>query len=214
MNSAFWDDSWTRIDPARVRAYADSFDASPDPMIRFLLSRGAKTVCDAGCGCGVYAAKLCSFGFEVYGFDLSPAAVRLSQRLLAERGFPAADFRAADISDTGFPDGQFDAVVARDVLDHLSLKSARRAALELLRVAKPGGCVVLTVDALDAEYESEPHVVSPDGDYVFTDGNRRGMTFHSYTPETLSPLFPGCTALLLASSEAGFTAAFEANHKQ
>lgn len=207
--SAFWENSWSKIDPARVAAYVGSLDPSPDTIIQYLLSRGAKTVCDAGCGCGAYAAKLCFFGFSVSGFDLSPAAVRLAQALLAERGFATKGFRAADISETGFPNSRFDAVVARDVLDHLSLKSARRTAAELLRIAKPGGCVVLTLDAADEEYESEPHVLSPDGDYLYTDGKRCGMVFHPYTPETLSPLFPGRTMRLLASSETGFTAAFQ-----
>ena len=35
-------------------------------------------------GCGAYAAKLCSFGFAVSGFDLSPAAVRLAKGELSE----------------------------------------------------------------------------------------------------------------------------------
>ena len=207
----FWEDSWKRIDPARAAAYFEAFDDAPDAVARYLRSRGAKTVCDAGCGCGAYSRKLFALGFAVSGFDLSPAAVALARTLLEKCGCPAEGFRAADLADTGFPDGQFDAVVARDVLDHMPLHDARRAARELLRIVRPGGSLLLTLDAADGEYESAPHAVSPEGDYVFTDGKWRGMVFHPYTPEDAAALFPGCALRLLEASEAGFTAAVEIN---
>lgn len=209
----FWEASWQRIAPELAAAYAARFDETPDAVTRCLQACGAETVCDAGCGCGAYARKLFSLGFSVSGFDLSPTAVSLARALLEESGFPDADFRACDIRSTGFPDGRFDAAVARDVLDHMSLRDASAAAAELLRIVKPGGRVLLTLDAADAEYEAEPHAVSPDGDYLYTDGRRRGMVFHPYTPESLAALFPGCAMRLLETSDTGFTAAFERNKR-
>ena len=204
----FWQDSWKRFGADRAAAFYKAFDDAPDEITGYLKAQGADKVCDAGCGCGAYARRLFALGFSVSGFDLSPDAVSLAQSLLAESGFPAEDFRVADVSYTGFPDGCFDAVVARDVLDHVSLLCGQRAARELLRIVRPGGSVLLCLDFPDNEYESEPHAVSPDGDYVFTGGKWRGMAFHPYTPEAAASLFPGCPMQLLDESETGFTAAF------
>lgn len=70
-------------------------------------------------------------------------------------------------------------------------KSARsRATKELCRITKPGGIVLITLDSLDEEYETETHVVNEDGDYVFTDGKWNGMVFHPYSQEEVYEIIP------------------------
>lgn len=48
----------------------------------------------------------------------------------------------------------------------------------------------MTLDALDREYETEPHTVNSDGDYVYTAGKWRGMVFHPYTARELRGSLP------------------------
>ena len=43
------------------------------------------------------------------------------------------------------------------------------AVKELLRIVRPGGWVVITLDTADG-YESEPHEINEDGDWLFTHG--------------------------------------------
>lgn len=93
-------------------------------------------------------------------------------------------------------------MVCRDVLDHLPLREARAALEELLRILRPGGCLLLTLDETDEDYEAQPHTLSPDGDYEYTDGKWKGMVFHPYPPEELEKLTGGRHALL-SSSEKG-----------
>ena len=38
--------------------------------------------------------------------------------------------------------------------------------------------------------EDEPHTVTQDGDYVFTDGKWKGMVFHPYRQEEVYELIP------------------------
>lgn len=130
----FWTESWRNVDPERIKAYIHSIDMEPDSMIRKLQQYGAKTVCDAGCGCGIYCAKLLHNGFSVAGFDVSKDAVQI-----AKCNAPIADLKAADIRMTGYEIGSFDAVISRDVLDHMTKEDARLALLELGRIVKPGG---------------------------------------------------------------------------
>ena len=107
----FWSESWKTVDPKRIAEYVKSMDMAPDEMIRMLRQHQAKTVCDAGCGCGIYCTKLLRNGFSVFGFDVSEDAVQI-----AKRNAPEAELKAADIRMTGYDSDSFDAVISRDVL--------------------------------------------------------------------------------------------------
>lgn len=186
---SFWDSSWNRIDPNRITEYIDSFDMGTDEIIDTLHQYGVQSVCDAGCGCGIYAAKLASNGFAVSGFDVSARAVEIAQSLIQKAGC-SADFKTASILDTGYADNQFDCVVSRDVLDHISKADAVVALKELCRITKPGGIVLFTLDSLDEEYETETHIVNSDGDYSFSDGKWNGMVFHPYNRDEVCEIIP------------------------
>ena len=206
---AFWDRIWGSTEPSRLAEYASRFDMSEDPMIRYLKERGAVTVCDAGCGCGLYALKLARHGFAVCGFDISEAAVWLAKQLLSENGFPVREFRRRIVLDSGCEDGQFDAVICRSVIDHLPLRDGAAAVRELLRIVRPGGSLLLTLDGRDAEYDSEPHTVDEDGDFLYKSGKWSGMVFHPYTPEEIGSLTAGYEVSLSGTPETGYTVMIE-----
>lgn len=209
INKAFWDRTWEAIAPERISSYAASFDTAEDAIIAFLQKRKVKTVCDAGCGCGVYSLKLARFGFAVSGFDIAEDAVLLTQKLLSENGYLAKDFKRANVLSTGYPSKCFDAVVARDVIDHMPIKQGMDAVKELLRIVRPGGFVLLTLDVTDSEYESEPHETSIDGDYLFNGGKWNGMAFHPYSALEIKKLADGSKYKMLPSNENGFIVALD-----
>lgn len=208
----FWEQTWKLADNERIAQYLAHFDLAEDAIIRQLEGRHAKTVCDAGCGCGAYSLKLARFGFSVSGFDVSEDAVALTKRLLTEYGYPAQHFHTSDILATDYADGQFDAVVALDVLDHMPIREGIAALKELLRIVEPGGCVLLTLDKTDDEYESETHDTNSDGDYLYTSGKWSGMAFHPYTEDEIVRLTKGFSARIIETTDAGFTVAVEKNH--
>lgn len=187
--ASFWDASWETLAPERLEAYHKSFDRTPDETIALLRRFGVRSVCDAGCGCGIYAWKLAENGFCVSGFDISAHAVTLAQVLLRQTSC-SATLRTASILDTGYPDGAFDCVLSRDVIDHLYHREAVKAILELCRITRPGGLVLFTLDPLDEEYRTQPHVLNENGDYLYTAGKWRGMVFHPYSREEISALVP------------------------
>lgn len=188
-DTGFWVNSWMHVDAERITEYMHTFDMGADEIIAALHRHGVQSVCDAGCGCGIYALKLAANGFAVSGFDVSANAVELAQALLG-RTAHSADLKTASILATGYADGQFDCVISRDVLDHISKKDAIQAVEELCRITKPGGIVVFTLDPLDEEYETETHIVNADGDYVYTDGKWNGMIFHPYVREEVCEIIP------------------------
>ncbi|MFF3851199.1 class I SAM-dependent methyltransferase [Streptomyces sp. NPDC002328] len=70
--------------------------------------------------------------------DAEPSMVEL-----AVRAVPAADVRVAALPELPFADGEFDAVVANFVLNHVG--RPRVALAELRRVMKSGGRIALTI---------------------------------------------------------------------
>lgn len=201
---AFWEHSWQGVDPDRVAKYVENFDADGDGILAALRRRGVQSVCDAGCGCGVYTAKLAAGGFSVSAFDVSARAVEIARKLVRSAGY-SADFKTAGILDTGYESACFDGVLSRDVLDHLRKADAALAVQELCRITKPGGVVLFTLDASDEEYETQPHTVNADGDYLFTSGKWRGMVFHPYSREEVSAIIPSGTACEIAEKDGELT---------
>lgn len=189
----FWEHSWETISSQRILEYVDAHDLEPDDLIQQLHLRNAKTVCDAGCGCGIYSLKLTANGFLVSGFDVSARAVEIASDLVRQAGYQA-ELRQGSVLSTPYPGESFDGVICRDVLDHMGKSDSAAAIRELLRITAPGGLVVISVDHTDEEYETETHFVSDDGDYVFTRGKWEGMVFHPYTREELLQLVPENTA--------------------
>src|SRR3989344_9097473 len=104
-------------------------------VILNLVRRHAKdsthNILDAGCGTGLLAKKLQSFG-KVTGVDISPEAIKYAKK----RG---VDARLASIAKLPFKKATFDLVVSVDVLYHQKVKNDRTALLEFKRVLKPGG---------------------------------------------------------------------------
>ena len=186
---SFWENSWKSIDPNRIAAYINTFNMEPDNLINILHQNHIHSVCDAGCGCGIYALKLAANGFCVSGFDVSAHAIEISQMLL-DKASLTAELKTASILTTGYTDGQFDCVISRDVLDHMSKTDATIAIKELCRITKDGGLILFTLDFLDEEYKTEPHSINMDGDYVYTDGKWKGMVFHPYDRKMVYEIIP------------------------
>ena len=119
----------------------------------------APTVLDVGSGTGFYVQRWQELGAaSVTASDLTDVAAR---KLAAE--FPAADVRQLDVTGD-LPDdllGRFDVVSAMDVLFHIVDDKAYVAALmNLGRLVKPGGHVILSENLLHGPEQRAVHQVS------------------------------------------------------
>ena len=99
-------------------------------------------VLEIGCGRGGFARYLAERGANVVAADFSPAAVEITNRLLSDQ--ENADAVVADIEALEFASDTFDLVISLDTIEHVP--SPKTAVSELVRVAKPGGKVIITTN--------------------------------------------------------------------
>ncbi len=96
-----------------------------------------------GCGTGyMITLPLRLSGYDVVGVDLDPASVDYGKRLLAEAGLDDGALAVADLRDLA---GELDAVIASEVLEHLSDPELDRALASIRAKLAPGGRLLVTV---------------------------------------------------------------------
>jgi len=110
----------------------------------FSLARPLKglTFLDAGCGTGNYALEAASKGAIVTGADYSREMLSRASGKARKEGVNIG-LCLADIASLPFHDGQFD--IALSVCALCFIRDRQRALLEMHRVLRPGGRVVVAV---------------------------------------------------------------------
>lgn len=98
----------------------------------------AGPILDAGSGPGHWSGLLQSYGCDIRGIDMVPEFVDS-----ASRRFPLVNFEIGDILNTAFNDSSFGGVLAWYSLIHLQPESRKEALIELGRVLRPGGTILL-----------------------------------------------------------------------
>lgn len=122
----------------RSRYKADDF--MPE-MIRFERARGL-SVLEVGCGIGTDLVQFAKHGAAVVGVDLTIAGARLAHANLSANRQPGSTL-VADGEALPLGSNSFDLVYSWGVIHHTP--DTERAALEMVRVAKPGGRVIVMV---------------------------------------------------------------------
>ena len=97
---------------------------------------------DAGCGTGRHAAALAAAGHRTVGVDQSEEMLAIARTKV-----PDAEFRVGDLTVLPAEDASFDVAVSSLAITHLP--DPAPAIVELARVVRPGGTVVI----------SDPHPV-------------------------------------------------------
>jgi SAM-dependent methyltransferase len=135
---SFWDARTAGTDAAELPPRA------PDPYELSLLDAlgpvDGLQVLELGCGAGDLSLELLRRGARLTALDLSAPSVELTAERAA-RYRPGADLQTAvaPAEETGLPDAAFERVVGKWILHHVDVG---RAAREVQRLLRPGGCAV------------------------------------------------------------------------
>lgn len=95
---------------------------------------------DVGCGTGQIAIPAARAGVDVTGIDIASNWIDVARARAAAEGLNAT-FDVGDAEQLPYPDASFDVVIS--MVGAMFAPQADRVALELLRVCKPGGRVLM-----------------------------------------------------------------------
>lgn len=136
------------------------FSPGPSPPVeravtaKFLAAGGA--VLDIGCGAGSNVLHLARSGFQAYGVDLSPGAIRAAAARAKEVG-AVVDLRVGDALGLDFPDARFDGVIDNGCFHTLPIGRRADYAREVFRILRPDGSFVLSWVAREHTAPMGPH---------------------------------------------------------
>ncbi len=102
-------------------------------------------VLDVGCGTGSLTLTAQSYvgpNGKVFGIDASPEMIEVAKKKASHSRLPVV-FEVGLIEQLDFPDATFDLVISRLAMHHLPDDLKRRGLKEILRVLKPGRCLLI-----------------------------------------------------------------------
>lgn len=137
-------------------------------------------IVDAACGIGTQLLGLAEAGYDVFGSDLSPAAVKRARAECVKRALDAR-LVVADMRALPWPDASMDAAICADnAIPHLLEDDEVTAAFaELRRVLRRGARLAITIRDYDAALRERPESTVPQ--VMNTPGLRRVITFQLWT---------------------------------
>lgn len=190
--------------PDHYDAFADAYARANEsglftrwyarPAVLDLLGDVAgRRILDAGCGSGPLLTDLSERGAEVAGFDASPAMIRLARERLGDE----VDLQVADLTQRlPYGDEAFDDALAVLVLHYLEDWS--QPLLELRRVLKPGGRLVVVVN-----HPVIPPVMYPEVNYFAIVPNEEEYDFDGVSA-TLTIWYRSLSAMSESFTAAGW----------
>ena len=129
-----------RFDKIHSEIWHDHFNQKLLNLINKNIKNGTNSkILDFGCGNGVFLKELSKTYKDSEGIDISPDMLNLCDKELKTT--------IADGCNLPFDKNTFDCVISRGSLHHMS--SLEKAFLEIKRVLKPGGILVLSEPADD-----------------------------------------------------------------
>lgn len=127
-------DSWFET---LVGQYVKKYELSL--LLELLAPQKGDRILDAGCGTGVFTWDVVNQGGEVVGLDISAPMLAKGNHQMTGMNFSGV---CGDMCALPFSDNSFDRVYSMTAIEFIP--DGAKAIAELNRVAKKGGCIVVT----------------------------------------------------------------------
>lgn len=118
------------------------YDNALEYVVKQLGIQPSAKLLDAGCGYCFHTIRVARGAYQITAVDFSDAAIKVGKENIAKSGYRnQIQIMKANIVELPFDDCSFDIVLSWGVIMHIP--EMEKALLELARVLKPGGTLVL-----------------------------------------------------------------------
>lgn len=121
------------------------YDANMWILNQIIGSYNQLNILEAGCGSGYFSAQMAKRGGQVTLLDISDKSLQIAEEYFKKNKIEQFKIVKANILKMPFNDNYFDLVWSGGVLEHFFDDGKIRAIAEMLRVAKPGGKLIIMV---------------------------------------------------------------------
>lgn len=163
--------------------------------LSFFQKHDVEEVWDLGCGIGIWAVFLSKAGLQVSGSDFSPKAIEFAEKWAAQEALEI-NYECRAITESAFPDKQFDAVLAAKILDNVPRKEAEAAIPHIQKSLRNGGVVY----ALFNPFLTDDQIAELEQ----SDNPTKGLISENYTDAGLQELFSDFSLLEFKHYDDGF----------
>ena len=187
-NVAFWETAWSRVTKVTT-SIPDVIDYIPH-IPGVFKDHGCKSILDIACGSGWLCFFLQEHGFQVTGLDISPSAIKLANRVKAERMLPneQVNFVLADMTQIEFLSGtEFDGLLINAAFEHLDFQRGKNFLQEIKKYIKKDGILFGVFDKVGTSQKGEYEVLE-DGSQQYLDTFRAGMILRNYSDDELKEI--------------------------
>jgi SAM-dependent methyltransferase len=186
---ATWDHVWSGELYEDAIAFITSLSGQAEIAIELGGIVSASRVIDVGCGPGLLSESLAKHGASVEGIDFSETMIKQARRRRS-----GGNFQVANAEILPYAEDEFDVAVCCFTSHHFA--RPEKVYTELLRVIKPGGCVVVLHPiqaesaAFGAIFQTLGDVFPPEKMEAFPELG--GPLFNVETPEPYIELLSNC----------------------
>lgn len=174
-------------------------DVNVAKFVKYLKEKGSHKILDLGCGVGRHIVYLSKEGFSVWGTDVSSKGLKYAREWLREEEIKVR-LKKSDMTKIPFPDEYFDGVISVNVLHHNVLPNVKKAVVEIERVTKKGGVVLLTlVSTRDYKYGSGNEIEK--NTFIVGKGFESGEVHHFFDKREVKNLLRRFKVMELKHSE-------------
>ena len=171
-----WDDLFTWPEFIQIESRPDTRVVT---LVDIFRARNYKRVYDLGCGIGRHVILFASYGFDVFGSDISQNGLEYAKRWLQQEGLTASLF-FADMTTIPCPSNYFDAIVCRSVITHNTVSNIQKYIHEMYRTLRSGGMVYVTFISPECSDYGNGEQVEPNT-FLLANGPEAGILHHFTT---------------------------------
>jgi len=149
-------------------------------FVKLLREIKAKRILDLGCGTGRHIIALAKKGFQIYGLDVSPTALKETKERLRQEGLKAKLELENIYKKLPYRDNFFDGVISIKVLHHGRILRIKKLVEEIERVMCPGGILMVEVPKKEKDYTRKKSREIEPGTYISLKGPEKGVSHHIF----------------------------------